>query len=333
MEFIDEASFRVEAGRGGNGCVSFRREKYVPKGGPDGGDGGDGGSVILRVSRNLSTLIDFRHRKLYQAGNGQDGMGKRRHGKQGNSIVIPVPPGTIVIDEENDVVLGDLLRAGQELRVAKGGKGGKGNTWFATPTCQTPDFAKPGIEGEKRQIRLELRLLADVGLVGLPNAGKSTLLKRISSARPKIADYPFTTLIPNLGIVKYGDFKSFVVADIPGLIRGAHAGKGLGDRFLRHIERTRVLIFLIEAPSEDISGAFGTLRQELELYDRSLLKKPCLLSLSKIDLLSENQRSRLPNSLNGHQCYAISAVTGDGIQTLLDATARLLSEVVDDGCV
>ena len=330
MEFIDEASFWVQAGRGGNGCVSFRREKYVPKGGPDGGDGGDGGHVILRAAQNLSTLIDFRHRKLYRAGNGEDGKGKRRHGKQGNSIVVPIPPGTIVFDEENDVVLGDMTRTDQELTVARGGRGGKGNCWFATPTRQTPDFAKPGIEGEKRHIRLELRLLADVGLVGLPNAGKSTLLTRISSARPKVADYPFTTLIPNLGIVKYEDFKSFVVADIPGLIQGAHAGKGLGDRFLRHIERTRVLIFLLEAPSDDISGAFGTLRQELELFDRSLLKKPCLLSLTKVDLLSENQRSRLPRSIDGHRCYSISAVTGDGIQTLLDAAVALLSEVAND---
>ena len=330
MEFIDEASFRVQAGRGGNGCVSFRREKYVPKGGPDGGDGGDGGSVMLRVARNLSTLIDFRHRKLYRAGNGEDGKGKRRHGKQGNSIVIPIPPGTIVIDEENDVVLGDMIRTGQELLVARGGKGGKGNSWFATPSCQTPDFAKPGIEGEKRHIRLELRLLADVGLVGLPNAGKSTLLTRISSARPKVADYPFTTLIPNLGIVKYDNVKSFVVADIPGLIQGAHAGKGLGDRFLRHIKRTRVLIFLIEATSDNMLGEFGTLMQELELYDRSLLEKPYLVSLTKVDLLSEEQRSRLPQSIDGRRCYSISAVTGDGIQTLLDAAIALLSEVSND---
>ena len=330
MDFIDEASFRVQGGRGGDGCVSFRREKYVPKGGPDGGDGGDGGNVILQVDSNLSTLSDQRHRKSYRAGNGERGKGKRMHGKKGKPIVIAVPPGTVVIDTEKKSILGDLTRPGQEVVIARGGRGGKGNCWFSTPTWQTPDFAKAGTEGETRHIKLELKLLADVGLVGLPNAGKSTLLSRISSARPKVADYPFTTLVPNLGIVTYDTFKSYVVADIPGLIRGAHEGKGLGDRFLRHIERTRVLIFLVEALSPEISSVYEILLDELRLFDRSLLGKPWLLALSKVDLLSEEERSRLPESVDGRKCYPFSAVTGEGIQTLVDATVLMLTEVKDE---
>lgn len=329
MDFIDELSFWVLGGRGGDGCVGFRREKYVPKGGPDGGDGGDGGNVVLRVNPNLSTLFDIRRRKQFRAGNGAKGKGKRRTGKKGKSVVIEVPRGTVALDGESGSVLEDLTEPGRELIVARGGKGGRGNTWFATPTCRTPDYAEEGAEGENRYIRLELKLLADVGLVGLPNAGKSTLLSRISSARPKIADYPFTTLYPNLGIVYGEEFKSFVVADIPGLIEGAHAGKGLGDRFLRHVERTRVLVLLIEAHSEEISTVYRILSQEMESFGPSLLEKPQLIVLSKVDLLPREKRAHLPLSLNGKSCYPVSAVTGEGIQSLLSAIILKLSEVKD----
>jgi GTP-binding protein len=330
IDFIDEVTFWAHGGHGGNGCVSFRREKYVPKGGPDGGDGGDGGSVLLRVQQNISTLIDLRRRKHYKAGKGENGKGKCMHGKQGRSVIVPVPMGTVVIDAESDSILGDLTKPGQELIVANGGSGGKGNRWFATPTRQTPDIAKSGTEGEKRQVRLELKLLADVGLVGLPNAGKSTLLSRVSSARPKVADYPFTTLKPNLGIVQYEAFKSFVMADIPGLIEGAHAGKGLGVRFLRHIERTQILIFLIEADSDEISYVFETLWNELKLYDNALKEKPYLVALSKVDLIPEEEKGNLPKTINDQSCYPVSAVTGYGIQPLMNAAVKMLSEAKDE---
>ncbi len=326
MDFIDEVSFWVHGGQGGNGCVSFRREKYVPKGGPNGGDGGDGGSVIICVNPSFSTLVDLRHRKRYRAGNGKGGKGKRMSGKKGKDAVIGVPQGTLIKDAKSGVISGDLTTAGQELIVAKGGKGGKGNVHFATPTWQTPDFAEPGTEGESRHLHLELRILADVGLVGLPNAGKSTLLSSVSSARPKIADYPFTTLTPNLGIVAYGDFKSFVMADIPGLIEDAHTGKGLGDHFLRHVARTRVLVFIIEAVSEKIYSVYKTLLREIELFDSSLLKKPRVIALSKIDLLSEEEQVDLPSSLDGLSCYPISAVTKMGLKPLLNAIIQKLSE-------
>jgi len=326
MNFIDEVSFRVQGGKGGDGCVSFRREKYVPKGGPDGGDGGEGGSVILKVDLNLSTLFDLRHRKQFKAGNGGNGKGKNMHGKNGKPVVIPIPKGTVVWDKERYAVLGDLIEARQELIVVKGGKGGKGNARFATPTRQAPDFAEKGELGESRLLRLELKLLADVGLMGMPNAGKSTLLSRISSARPKIADYPFTTRAPNLGVVSYGTFKSFVAADIPGLIEGAHAGKGLGDQFLRHIERTRVLVFVIEAVFSEIESVYGMLLKELELFNPALLKKPRIVALSKKDLLSQEEKERLPSSLKGHMCCSISSITGEGIDTLLHAVVRTLEE-------
>ena len=325
MDFIDEVSFHVQGGHGGDGCISFRREKYVPKGGPDGGDGGDGGDVILLVNPNLSTLTDHRHRKRYQAGNGEKGKGKCKHGRNGKSVVIQVPPGTVVTDTETNSNLGDMTKPEQELIIARGGKGGRGNSWFATATCQTPDFAKPGTKGEERHIKLELKLLADIGLVGLPNAGKSTLLSRISSARPKVADYPFTTLVPNLGIVTYDSFKTFVVADIPGLIEGAHKGKGLGDRFLRHIERTRVLILLVEALSSDIQFSYTTLIEELKQFDHALSEKPRILALSKIDLMSKEEREKLPKNIEGHHCYPFSTVTGEGVQRLLDAAIVLLT--------
>lgn len=325
MDFIDEVVFWVQGGRGGNGCVSFRREKFVPKGGPDGGDGGRGGNVELKVNNNLSTLMDLRHRKRYTAGHGVPGRGKRMHGKNGKTIVITVPRGTMVFDHDTDTMLGDLTDPDQELTVVRGGRGGKGNVWYATPTQQTPDYAQPGKEGEQRQVRLELKLLADVGLVGFPNAGKSTFLSRVSAARPKIADYPFTTLVPNLGIVSYAPYKSFVMADIPGLIEGAHAGRGLGDRFLRHIERTRVLLFFIDPMNEDGAEQYRTLLEELRQFNPLLLDKPRMLAFSKIDLISKDDRAALPNRIDDQPCHFFSSVSGDGVQDLIDSIVELIN--------
>jgi GTP-binding protein len=327
MDFIDEVTFWVHGGSGGNGCVSFRREKYVPKGGPDGGDGGNGGDVILQVNPNLSTLADHRHRKHYRAGSGKHGSGSRKYGKNGNPVVISVPVGTLVFDEEKGMCIADLIQSGEEVIVARGGKGGRGNAKFATSTRQAPDFAEKGQPGESCHVKLELKLLADVGLVGFPNAGKSTLLSKLSSAKPKIANYPFTTLFPHLGIVYYGTFQSFVMADIPGLIEGAHLGKGLGDQFLRHIERTRVLVLLVEITEEDPVFVYNALLQELKLFDSSLLDKPKLIALTKTDLIPEHEKSNIPGSLNGEICVPISAVTGEGIDLLLKHIINKLSEL------
>ena len=246
VRFIDEAKIYVRSGRGGRGCVSFRREKFVPRGGPDGGDGGNGGDVILVAQRNVSSLLDHRYRQHYIAQNGEHGKGKNQHGKNAPPLIVPVPVGTVVKDFYTGEILGDMVEEGQTLVVARGGRGGRGNARFATSTNQAPRYAEPGEEGEERTLLLELKLLADVGIVGFPNAGKSTLISRISAARPKIADYPFTTIVPNLGVVRYNEGKTFVVADIPGLIKGAHEGAGLGIRFLKHIERTRLLIHLLD---------------------------------------------------------------------------------------
>jgi len=325
MDFIDEVTFWVEGGRGGDGCVSFRREKYVPKGGPDGGDGGDGGNVTLRVNRNLSTLYDLRHRKRFKAGRGIHGKGKKMTGRRGDNIVLSVPVGTLVKEAETDLVMTDLTRDGEVLIVAKGGRGGRGNSHFATPTRQAPDFAEEGKDGQSRFLKLELKLLADVGLVGLPNSGKSTLLSRISAARPKIADYPFTTLVPNLGIVALSDGRTFTAADIPGLIEGAHLGKGLGDRFLRHVERTRVLVVLIEATDPEPGNAYGILMNELKSFDPSLLEKPRILVFSKSDLVSGGSTKKLPRKIKGRDVLPISSVTGEGVQTLLRLAADQLA--------
>jgi GTP-binding protein len=326
MDFIDEVTITVQGGHGGKGCVSFRREKFIPKGGPDGGDGGDGGDVILKVNPNLSTLFDIRPRKWYRAGSGVFGKGKRMHGKRGQTCIIEVPPGTLVVDLDQNTLLGDLAGKDDELVVARGGRGGKGNSRFATSTNQTPDFAQPGIPGEERTLQLQLKLLADVGLVGFPNAGKSTLLSRISAARPKIADYPFTTLIPQLGIVKTGEYSSIVVADIPGLIEGAHQGKGLGDRFLRHVERTNLLVFLIDACEENPGASYQKLNDELRLFHESFSEKKRLIGLTKIDLLTEDQVDKLPGKIDGWRCYPISSVTGAGIQNLV----REMGKIVQD---
>ncbi len=316
--FVDSAKIYVEAGRGGSGCMSFRREKYVPKGGPDGGDGGNGGDVVLEVDKNLRTLLDFQMRKHFRAERGEHGKGANKTGRNGRGIIIRVPPGTVVRNAETNEILVDMVSEGEQFVVARGGRGGWGNARYVTSTHQAPREWEPGELGESMWLTLELKLLADVGLVGMPNAGKSTLLSRISAARPKIADYAFTTLTPNLGVVRYRDSQSFVVADIPGLIEGAHQGRGLGIDFLRHIERTAVLVILIEAVSENMPATYEALLTELQGYDAKLLAKPRLVAVTKMDL-SENKNigADFLQSLN-HPACRISAVTGDGLPELLD---------------
>lgn len=324
--FIDSAKIYVEAGRGGSGCMSFRREKYVPKGGPDGGDGGHGGDVILEVDKNLRTLLDFQMRKHFRAERGEHGKGANKTGRNGQEIVIRVPPGTVVRNAETSEILVDMVIVGEQFVVARGGRGGWGNARYVTSTHQAPREWEPGELGESMWLMLELKLLADVGLVGMPNAGKSTLLSRISAARPKIADYPFTTLTPNLGVVRYHDSQSFVVADIPGLIEGAHQGRGLGIDFLRHIERTAVLVILIEAVSENMQATYEALLAELQGYDAKLLAKPRLVAVTKMDL-SEDKDIGVDflQSLNYPACR-ISAVTGEGLPELLDLMWKAVNQ-------
>ena len=326
MQFIDEAKISVTAGNGGNGAVSFRREKYVPKGGPDGGNGGNGGSVIVRAEKQLNTLLDFRYKRSYTAEHGEKGRAKNQDGKWGEHTVLRVPCGTLLKDAETDEVIADLVKHGDEIVVAKGGKGGRGNTRFATSTNQAPRTAEQGTRGEGRELALELKLLADVGLVGFPNAGKSTLISVISAAKPKIADYPFTTLAPNLGIVYYAEGKSFTVADIPGLIEGAHHGKGLGIQFLRHVERTKVLLFLIEATSVNPKGEYKTLSHELKEYNPTLAKKPRLVAITKTDLLDAKAVKKIKSLKfeKGVSVIPISAVTNNNIAELLKAVWKKL---------
>lgn len=327
--FIDYAEIEVKAGDGGNGAVAFRREKYVPKGGPSGGNGGDGGNVYVIADSNLSTLLDFRYKRKYHAGKGQPGGSALKDGKNGDDVIIKVPVGTVIKDAETKKILFDLTENGQKVLVAKGGKGGKGNSNFATPTRRTPRFAEPGKPGEERKIILELKLIADVGLVGFPNAGKSTLISKISAARPKIADYPFTTLEPVLGIVQYKDFRSFTVADIPGIIEGAHLGKGLGLKFLRHIERTKILLFMIDITSSDYQRDFRTLYNELRKYSRKLLDKKMLVALSKADLIEEKEIKKLKKTIFkgiDEPVLIISAVSGYGIDELLDKLWQSIRE-------
>ncbi|MBM4190920.1 MAG: GTPase ObgE [Gemmatimonadetes bacterium] len=285
--FIDLVTVRVTAGTGGSGCTSFRREKFAPMGGPDGGDGGKGGDVRIRGDANLSTLLDFTYRDAWEAERGEHGMGSNKTGRSGEDVVLPVPPGTVIRDKETGERVGEILEHGDEMVVAKGGRGGKGNAFFVTATHQAPREWQPGEEGEVRTLELELKLIADVGLVGQPNAGKSTLLSVISAARPKIADYPFTTLKPNLGVVQLSDSRTFVVADIPGIIEGAHEGKGLGLQFLRHIERTRILSFLIPIDAMDWQAEYDQLRREVEQYSPELAAKPHCVVFSKCDLMGE----------------------------------------------
>ncbi len=330
--FIDEATIEVRAGKGGDGLASFRREKYVPKGGPDGGDGGDGGDVILEARGNLTTLLDFRYKRLFNAENGRRGGKNNRTGKRGAVCVIPVPVGTVVYDAHTGAALGDLVEDGQRFVVASGGQGGKGNTRFATPTRRTPKFAEKGLPGEARSLRLELKLLADVGVIGFPNAGKSSLIAHLSTARPKVADYPFTTLVPNLGVVAGPDHRSFVIADLPGLIEGAHSGAGLGHQFLRHVERTRVLIHLLDGdapPDRDPVSDFRVLRRELELYDPRLIQLPQIVALNKVDLShvrekADRVRADLPPEAD--PVHFISAVTGEGLAELVHRAFDALAQ-------
>ncbi|GAB6075465.1 GTPase ObgE [Desulfurobacterium crinifex] len=330
-QFIDRAKIFVQGGHGGNGCVAFRREKFVPKGGPSGGNGGKGGDVILEADRNVHTLLDFKYKRHYKAERGRHGEGNKRTGRSGDDLIIKVPVGTVIRDVETGEVLGDLTEHGQRLVVAKGGRGGRGNAEFATPTRRAPDFAEPGEPGEERWIELELKLLADVGLVGFPNAGKSTFLSRVTAARPEIADYPFTTLRPILGVAKVGDF-SFVIADIPGLIEGAHAGKGLGHEFLRHVERTKLLLHLIDLTdlTRDPKEAFEKINKELELYSPELAKKPQIVVGTKIDALVD--RSKIEElkkyfEEKGYPFFAVSAVTGEGMDELMWFVAKKLKEL------
>ncbi|HSA57023.1 MAG TPA: GTPase ObgE [Gemmatimonadaceae bacterium] len=316
--FIDRAVIRVKAGTGGSGASSFRREKFVPMGGPDGGDGGRGGDVIVRGDRNLTTLLDYTYRDSWEAERGEHGMGSNKTGRSGASVTLPVPPGTIVRDTATGEVLAEVLAEGEEHVVARGGRGGRGNTAFATSTHQAPREWEPGREGEQRTLELELKLIADVGLVGKPNAGKSTLLSVVSRARPKIADYPFTTLSPNLGVVQLPDHRTFVVADIPGIIEGAAEGKGLGLHFLRHIERTRLLAFLIPIDDTDWQQEYDQLRREIAAYSPELAAKPHCVVFTKLDLLGEDFVPPI-EAPGAFGAYAISAAARTGLDELLAA--------------
>ncbi len=324
--FKDEAIIEVQAGKGGDGIVSFRREKYVPRGGPDGGDGGKGGSVVLVADPSLNSLYKIGSSPLYKAEDGESGKGSNMTGRSGKDLVVRVPVGTLVYDADRGYLLKDLSFEGAKVVVAKGGKGGKGNARFATPEMRAPRFAEKGRKGQRRKLRLELKLIAHVGLVGLPNAGKSTLLSRLSSARPKIADYPFTTLTPHLGIVELDIGRTFVLADIPGLVEGAHEGHGLGHRFLRHIERTKYLLHLVDCSSmaEDPVRAWETIRKELEAYSKELASKEYLVVATKMDDPMAMERAGKLEKALGREVLRISAVTGFGLDRLLGALRALL---------
>ncbi len=327
--FIDRAAIHVVAGKGGNGCVAFRREKFVPRGGPSGGDGGDGGSVYIECSDRVNTLLHFQYRRIFKAGRGRHGEGSQRHGRNGEDAAILVPPGTQVFREPEHALVQDFSAVGQRLMVARGGRGGRGNARFATSTDQAPRRFEPGEPGEETDLSLDLKLIADVGLVGLPNVGKSTLISRISAARPKVADYPFTTLEPHLGVVRLDEFRSFVVADIPGLIEGAHGGHGLGDRFLKHVERTRVLVHMVDVSGtgRDPVADYETVARELALYGRGLADRVQLVVASKTDALDDPSRlSRLRGMCRRRAIpfLGVSAVTGEGIRELVGTIGRLL---------
>ena len=328
MQFIDEAEIFAKAGDGGAGAVAFRREKFVPRGGPSGGDGGNGGDIVLETDERLTTLLDFRFKREYRAKNGEPGRGRDQNGHAAPELVLKVPPGTLVRDAATAEVLADLRENGRRWVLAKGGRGGLGNMNFATSTLQAPRFAQPGTEGEEKRVRLELRLLADVGLVGFPNAGKSTLVSRLSRARPKIADYPFTTLQPHLGVVQYRDGRSFVLSDLPGLIEGAHRGAGLGHRFLKHMARCRAIIHLIDASQDrDLAADFEAINRELELFDPALGRKPQIAAANKIDIPEARERAQaLRKKLKRRKIdvHLVSGATGEGLEELLDATMRAL---------
>ena len=332
--FLDRVTIWVAAGAGGDGAATFRREAHVPRGGPDGGDGGRGGSVTLSVDPGQTTLRDFRHHHHFRAGAGARGMGARRHGKAGQNLVLAVPPGTAVYDDGAGALIADLVASGQEALVARGGRGGLGNTHFATATHQAPRHAQKGEPGQERWLRLELRLIADVGLVGLPNAGKSTLLAALTAARPKIADYPFTTLEPNLGVLDLGedDERRPTIADVPGLIEGASQGAGLGHAFLRHVERTRILVHLVDGSSRDPEWDHGVIRGELAAHDPALLEKPMLVVFNKIDLPAAADRweaFRRERRRDGPTAIAASAERGDGLDDVRAAIARMLPSAAE----
>ncbi len=336
MQFIDEAKITVISGNGGDGCVSFRREKFVPKGGPNGGDGGKGGDVVVITVANMSSLLDYRYKKEYRAPNGQPGRGKGQHGKSGSDLVIPVPLGTVVMSCESGETLADLTENGQRFTVVGGGRGGRGNSRFVSPTNRAPREAEAGRSGLQREVKLELKVLADVGILGFPNVGKSTLISRISAAKPKISNYPFTTLVPNLGVVSYGDHQSFVIADIPGIIEGAHKGLGLGVQFLKHVERTRLLVHMLDLdpmsgrdPVED----FDKINSELSEYSESLAKKPQLVVLNKIDIAEAREKSvKIANQLKERNIdtFNMSAVTGEGSRQLVHSIAEKLNIITED---
>jgi len=325
--FIDRVEITVRSGKGGDGCVSFRREKYVPRGGPDGGDGGGGGDVIVRVDPHMRTLLDLRHRRVYAAGAGRAGSGARKTGRSAPPVVIAVPPGTVIEDIDGGVQIADLTGAGDEIVAARGGAGGKGNWQFRTSTDQAPRRATPGEPGQERRLRLTLKLIADAGLVGLPNAGKSTFLRAVSRAEPIVAPYPFSTTSPTLGIVRVDEAASFCMVDIPGLIEGAHEGKGLGLEFLRHVERCRVLLLIIDAASEEIApeDAYRQLLEELRLYSEQLLERPRLVALNKVDLLPDGAGSDVVRDFAAgatEEVFVISALAGTGVDALVKALYR-----------
>lgn len=335
MRFVDQVKIHIKAGDGGRGCLSFRREKFIPRGGPDGGDGGAGGDVYLHTNSSLTTLLDFRYNAHYKAGNGVHGMGKNKHGKAGDELIIDVPPGTLVYNADTDELLVDLTRSNQTYKLFNGGQGGRGNARFVTSTNRAPRHTQPGVPGETITLRLELKLIADVGLVGMPNAGKSTLIRAVSSARPKVADYPFTTLVPNLGVVRYGGFKSFVMADIPGLIEGASEGHGLGTRFLRHVERTDFFLHLVDltsAPEDDYLQHFNTINRELERHDATMLNKPQLVILTKNDVTEVRELALKVTPMFeelGYPVFCVSAITGDGIKELIEEIGSRLDHLRD----
>jgi len=328
MKFVDEVMIRVEAGDGGNGCASFRREKYVPRGGPSGGDGGDGGSVVLTVDPGLATLLDLAYPQTLRAGRGEHGRGKEQHGKRGADLVLRVPAGTLIYDADGGELLGDLRAAGEPLVVARGGRGGRGNVHFATSTNQAPRRAEPGTPGAQRNLRLELRVLADAGLLGFPNVGKSTLIRAVSAARPRVADFPSRRLVPHLGVVRVDDDTSFVLADVPGLIPGAHAGQGLGTRFLRHLARTAVLVHLLDVSGltgRDPVADYDAINRELELTSPRLAAKPQIVVAGKLDLAET--RARLPAVRDafagrGISLHAVSGATGEGTAALTSVVAE-----------
>ena len=336
MKFVDEVKIKVKAGDGGRGCVSFRREKFVPRGGPNGGNGGNGGDVIVEADSQLMTLLDLRYQKQYRAARGEHGRGKDQHGKRGAGRIIAVPVGTVIRDAASGDILADLKTVGDRIVVARGGRGGKGNAHFVSSTNRSPRHAQPGLPGEEKELDVELRLLADVGIIGLPNAGKSTLIAAVSAARPKIAEYPFTTLVPNLGVVAYGEGKSFVIADIPGLIEGAHRGEGLGHKFLKHVSRTSLLVHMLDASKirkEDPLADWTTVNRELELFDPTLGEKTQIVVANKIDLSEAKSNLRLLEKALAHSKVsfcAISAVTGEGLPELRRRIGIELEKVTAD---